>query len=72
MYTWRYLCSLFVLFVFTFFSSDTAVGCPDHNNRPLEFYDKDVGQPVCSHCVVVGERQMHAIVPIDEVVSNTN
>ena len=48
-----------------------AVGCPDHNNRPLEFYDKDVGQPVCSHCVVVGERQTHAIVPIDEVVSVT-
>lgn len=52
------------------FSSETAVGCPDHNNRPLEFYDKDVGQPVCSHCVVIGERQTHAIVPIDEVVSS--
>ena len=55
---------------FNISSSETAVGCPDHNNRPLEFYDKDVGQPVCSHCVVIGERQTHAIVPIDEVVSN--
>ena len=51
------------------FSKDTTVGCPDHNNRPLEFYDKDDGQPVCSHCVVIGERQTHAIVPIDDIVS---
>ena len=52
-----------------FFSSDTAVGCPEHNNRPLEFFDKDTGQPVCSHCVVMGERQTHAIVPVDDIVS---
>ncbi|XP_020605652.1 E3 ubiquitin-protein ligase TRIM23-like [Orbicella faveolata] len=51
-------------------NSETAVGCPVHNNRPLEFYDKDVGEAVCSHCVVVGERQTHAIVPIDEVAAD--
>ena len=55
--------------VFLCFSSDTAVGCPEHNNRPLEFYDKDDDQPVCAHCVVIGERQTHAIVPIDDIVS---
>jgi len=60
----------FVVCLFIIFSSETAVGCPVHNNRPLEFYDKDVGEAVCSHCVVVGERQTHAIVPIDEVVSH--
>lgn len=48
-------------------NTETAVGCPDHNNRPLEFYDKDDCQPVCSHCVVTGERQTHAIAPIDEI-----
>ena len=55
--------------MFLCFSSDTAVGCLKHNNRPLEFYDKDEDQPVCSHCVVIGERQTHAIVPIDDIVS---
>lgn len=55
--------------LFNIFSGDTPVGCPEHNNRPLEFYDKDDGQPVCSHCVVIGDRQTHAIVPIDDVVS---
>ena len=64
------LCFCFCFFFVVIFSSEAAVGCPDHNNRPLEFYDKDVGQPVCSHCVVVGERQTHVIIPIDEVVSN--
>ena len=59
---------LTVLFVILL-STETAVGCPDHNNRPLEFYDKDDCQPVCSHCVVTGERQTHAIAPIDEIVS---
>lgn len=48
-------------------TSDTAVGCPEHNNRPLEFYDKDEGRPVCSHCVVSGDRQTHMIVPINDI-----
>ena len=61
---------LIVLFVIHL-STETAVGCPDHNNRPLEFYDKDDCQPVCSHCVVTGERQTHAIAPIDEIVSKS-
>lgn len=61
---------LTVLFVIHL-STETAVGCPDHNNRPLEFYDKDDCQPVCSHCVVTGERQTHAIAPIDEIVSKS-
>ena len=61
---------LTVLFVILL-STETAVGCPDHNNRPLEFYDKDDCQPVCSHCVVTGERQTHAIAPIDEIVSKS-
>ena len=61
-------CFCFVFVFLTHLSTETAVGCPDHNNRPLEFYDKDDGQPVCSHCVVIGERQTHAIVPIDEIV----
>ena len=64
---------LFILTVFfvILLSTETAVGCPDHNNRPLEFYDKDDCQPVCSHCVVTGERQTHAIAPIDEIVSKS-
>ena len=65
MYTIRYAW----LSLVQFFSSDSTVGCPEHNNRPLEFFDKDTGQPVCSHCVVMGERQTHAIVPVDDIVS---
>ncbi|XP_067050162.1 tudor domain-containing protein 1-like isoform X2 [Acropora muricata] len=51
-------------------TSNIAVGCPEHNNRPLEFYDTDDGQPVCSHCVVTRERQTHLIVPIDDIANN--
>ena len=58
-----------ILCIILFLASNTAVGCPEHNNRPLEFYDTDDGQPVCSHCVVTGERQTHLIVPIDDIVS---
>ena len=60
---------MIILCIILFLASNTAVGCPEHNNRPLEFYDTDDGQPVCSHCVVARERQTHLIVPIDDIVS---
>lgn len=48
--------------------SDIIPGCPKHDNRPFEFYDKTVNQPVCSHCVVIGDRQGHEIAPSSDVV----
>ncbi|XP_031556532.1 RING finger protein 17-like isoform X2 [Actinia tenebrosa] len=46
-----------------------SFGCTLHDNRPFEFFDKDDKQPVCAHCVVVGDRQTHDIVPIDHMTN---
>ncbi|XP_048577826.1 RING finger protein 17 isoform X3 [Nematostella vectensis] len=51
-------------------SLGSEAGCPEHKNRPHEFFDRTENLPVCSHCAVTGERHGHDIVPISDVVDD--
>ena len=42
--------------------------CSDHSGGILEFFDKDLEEPICAHCIITEKHKGHEIVPIGELV----
>ena len=41
--------------------------CATHDDRALEFYDKDTKKAICALCIISETYRTHNIVPITEI-----
>eukprot|EP00111_Clytia_hemisphaerica_P005366 TCONS_00015509-protein len=49
------------------YTSTESMTCTTHNDRTLEFYDKDTKKAICALCIISETYRTHNIVPITEI-----
>lgn len=45
------------------------LNCNLHEDRKLEFYDKELKKAVCALCIISDECRGHAVIPLNNSVS---